>query len=77
MPRCPVKDAHFGEAALAEIRRREVGERGVRWNDPCFAINWPAEPLVISDKDRSQRDFDPAWHLEAPPPSPPPLAGEG
>jgi dTDP-4-dehydrorhamnose 3,5-epimerase len=52
-------------------------ERGVRWNDPCFAINWPAEPLVISDKDRSQRDFDPAWHLEAPPPSPPPLAGEG
>ena len=40
-------------------------ERGVRWNDPRFAIRWPAEPLMISDKDTNQRDFDPAWHLEA------------
>jgi dTDP-4-dehydrorhamnose 3,5-epimerase len=40
-------------------------ERGVRWNDPRFAIRWPAEPLVISDKDAHQRDFDPAWHLES------------
>jgi len=38
-------------------------ERGIRWNDPRFAIRWPAEPLVISDKDAQQRDFDPAWHL--------------
>jgi dTDP-4-dehydrorhamnose 3,5-epimerase len=38
-------------------------ERGVRWNDPLFAISWPEEPLVISDKDAHQRDFDPAWHL--------------
>jgi dTDP-4-dehydrorhamnose 3,5-epimerase len=38
-------------------------ERGVRWNDPRFAIGWPAEPQVISDKDAQQRDFDPAWHL--------------
>ena len=38
-------------------------ERGVRWNDPRFAIGWPAEPRVISDKDARQRDFDPAWHL--------------
>jgi dTDP-4-dehydrorhamnose 3,5-epimerase len=38
-------------------------ERGVRWNDPRFGITWPAEPLVISDKDAQQRDFDPAWHL--------------
>ena len=36
---------------------------GVRWNDPRFAISWPAEPRVISDKDARQRDFDPAWHL--------------
>jgi dTDP-4-dehydrorhamnose 3,5-epimerase len=40
-------------------------ERGIRWNDPRFAIQWPAQPLVISDKDRSFRDFDPAWHLSA------------
>jgi len=39
-------------------------ERGVRWNDPRFLIRRPAEPLVISDKDAQQRDFDPAWHLE-------------
>ena len=38
-------------------------ERGVRWNDPHFGIDWPAEPVVLSDKDRDQRDFDPAWHL--------------
>jgi len=40
-------------------------ERGVRWNDPRFAIEWPFEPVVLSDKDRGQRDFDPAWHLLA------------
>jgi dTDP-4-dehydrorhamnose 3,5-epimerase len=38
-------------------------ERGVRWNDPKFAIEWPGEPVVLSDKDRNWRDFDPAWHL--------------
>lgn len=38
-------------------------ERGVRWNDPRFAISWPAQPTVLSDKDRAYRDFDPAWHL--------------
>jgi dTDP-4-dehydrorhamnose 3,5-epimerase len=38
-------------------------ERGVRWNDPRFTIAWPLEPVVISDKDRSWRPFDPAYHL--------------
>jgi dTDP-4-dehydrorhamnose 3,5-epimerase len=41
-------------------------ERGVRWNDPKFAINWPMPPAVLSDRDREQRDFDPAWHLDKP-----------
>jgi dTDP-4-dehydrorhamnose 3,5-epimerase len=40
-------------------------ERGVRWDDPRFAIAWPSAPVVISDKDRAHRDFDPAWHLGA------------
>jgi dTDP-4-dehydrorhamnose 3,5-epimerase len=31
--------------------------RGVRWNDPAFAIEWPAEPLVISSRDQSFDDF--------------------
>ena len=38
-------------------------ERGVRWNDPQFAISWPAEPVVMSEKDRNYPDFNPAWHL--------------
>ena len=38
-------------------------ERGVRWNDSRFGITWPLKPVVLSDKDRDHRDFDPAWHL--------------
>ena len=40
-------------------------ERGVRWNDPKFQISWPLAPVVLSDKDANQRDFDPTWHLPA------------
>jgi dTDP-4-dehydrorhamnose 3,5-epimerase len=39
-------------------------ERGIRYNDPKFNISWPFPPTVISDKDKNQRDFDPAWHLK-------------
>ena len=38
-------------------------ERGIRWNDPRFRLAWPIAPVVLSDKDANQRDFDPAWHL--------------
>jgi dTDP-4-dehydrorhamnose 3,5-epimerase len=37
--------------------------RGIRWNDPTFAIQWPAQPVVISKRDQNYRNFDPAWHL--------------
>lgn len=40
-------------------------ERGVRYNDPRFNLEWPIEPVVLSDKDRNWRDFDPSWHLPA------------
>ena len=30
--------------------------RGLRWNDPAFAILWPAKPEVISDRDASWDD---------------------
>jgi dTDP-4-dehydrorhamnose 3,5-epimerase len=40
-------------------------ERGIRFNDPRFNLKWPIEPTVISDKDKAQRDFNPAWHLGA------------
>ena len=32
-------------------------ERGVRWNDPAFAIAWPFQPEVISEKDATWPDF--------------------
>ncbi len=30
---------------------------GVRWNDPAFNIEWPANPEVLSAKDQSWPDF--------------------
>ncbi len=33
--------------------------RGVRWNDQAFAIDWPLEPVVISERDASYPDFAP------------------
>ena len=31
--------------------------RGLRWNDPVFGIEWPMNKLIISDKDKSYKDF--------------------
>lgn len=34
-------------------------ERGVRWNDPLFGIDWPnKKDIVISEKDSTWPDFD-------------------
>jgi dTDP-4-dehydrorhamnose 3,5-epimerase len=33
---------------------------GHRWDDPAFAIDWPLEVSVISERDRSYADFIPA-----------------
>ncbi|WP_299759237.1 dTDP-4-dehydrorhamnose 3,5-epimerase [uncultured Pontibacter sp.] len=32
-------------------------EKGIRWNDPAFNIQWPIEPEVISEKDQAHPDF--------------------
>ena len=32
---------------------------GVRWNDPAFAIAWPFEPVVMSERDTAWPDFAP------------------
>jgi dTDP-4-dehydrorhamnose 3,5-epimerase len=34
-------------------------ERGVRFDDPRFAIRWPIEPVELSPKDRSWPDYAP------------------
>ena len=38
-----------------------ASERGVRWNDPTFAIRWPAmEGITLNERDRTYPDFDKA-----------------
>jgi dTDP-4-dehydrorhamnose 3,5-epimerase len=33
-------------------------ERGVRWDDPAFAVRWPlTENLILSDKDKGWPDY--------------------
>ena len=35
-----------------------AAERGVRWKDPAFGVQWPVAQLaVISEKDRSWPNF--------------------
>lgn len=41
---------------MGEIYVPELA-RGVRWNDPAFAIAWPVEPETMSNKDASWPDF--------------------
>ncbi len=31
--------------------------RGVRWNDPAFGIEWPADERIILDRDQNYPDF--------------------
>ena len=33
--------------------------RGARYDDPFFAIEWPLEPVVIAERDRTYPDFTP------------------
>jgi dTDP-4-dehydrorhamnose 3,5-epimerase len=33
------------------------GEAGVRWDDPAFAIGWPAAPQLISQRDATYPDY--------------------
>jgi len=37
-------------------------ERGIRYDDPAFNINWPIRPNEISKKDEEWPDFNPQWH---------------
>ncbi|MGZ8335698.1 MAG: dTDP-4-dehydrorhamnose 3,5-epimerase family protein [Allosphingosinicella sp.] len=43
----PDSDAHY----LMGTRYRPESARGYRWDDPAFAIAWPAAPAIISDRD--------------------------
>ncbi len=37
-------------------------ERGVRYDDPSVGIEWPLQPVDISDKDRNWPDLDADFH---------------
>jgi dTDP-4-dehydrorhamnose 3,5-epimerase len=37
-------------------------ERGLRWDDPHFGVQWPRQPAEISAKDRAWPLFDPVYH---------------
>jgi dTDP-4-dehydrorhamnose 3,5-epimerase len=43
---------------MSAIYRPEL-ERGVRYNDPAFAIDWPIEVCMVSEKDRRWPDYRP------------------
>lgn len=44
---------------MSEFYHPELS-RGVRWNDPAFQIVWPSEVQLISERDASYPDFEPA-----------------
>ncbi len=48
---------------LVSARYDPARERGIRWNDPFFAIAWPFAPALVSPRDRAHPDFEPGYHL--------------
>jgi dTDP-4-dehydrorhamnose 3,5-epimerase len=47
---------------LVSAHYAPASERGVRWNDPRFSVQWPIAPQEISAKDAAWPDFDAATH---------------
>ena len=42
---------------MTDIYQPEL-ERGFRWNDPAFSIDWPMDNPIIHEKDAGYPDFD-------------------
>jgi len=51
-----LEDATEVSYQISEFYRPE-SQLGFRWDDPAFAIAWPAEVRLISDRDRSYPNF--------------------
>lgn len=47
---------------LVSNRYDPKAERGLRFNDPAFGIEWPLSPSELSEKDGKWPDFDPEFH---------------
>lgn len=41
---------------MSEFHRPDAA-RGVRWDDPAFAIPWPEPVRLVSDRDRAYPNF--------------------
>ncbi len=41
---------------LIDVAHAPAFAQGCRWNDRAFGINWPAQPAVISERDRHWPD---------------------
>lgn len=41
----------MGETFVADLAR------GVRWNDPAFAIDWPMQPVTMNERDENYGDW--------------------
>lgn len=46
---------------MSEVYVAELA-RGVRWDDPQFAIAWPFAPKIISDRDAALGSYNPETH---------------
>jgi dTDP-4-dehydrorhamnose 3,5-epimerase len=57
LTRAPDTEALYFVSALYA----PAAERGIRWNDPAFAIAWPCQPVEMSPKDQAWPDFDPEF----------------
>ncbi len=42
---------------LIDVPYSPAHARGCRWDDPAFAIAWPATPTMISERDRHWPDY--------------------
>jgi dTDP-4-dehydrorhamnose 3,5-epimerase len=51
-------DGSIVEYAMDADYRPDLA-RGVRWDDPAFAVEWPLPPQLMSARDRSWPDFRP------------------
>lgn len=62
-PGCAMAFLTLEENSLLHYYASEVfapdSYQGIRYNDPSFGFAWPAEPKLISAKDRSYPDFLP------------------
>lgn len=47
---------------VSECYSKEL-EKGLRWNDPYFNIQWPAAPIIMSERDSRYPDFNATFHI--------------